>query len=573
MYLEELVIDGFKSYSSRTVIPGWDPAFNAITGLNGSGKSNILDAICFVLGISTLSHVRAANLQDLVYKRGQAGVIRASVSITFNNEDKDRSPIGYQEHDHINITRSIVINGRNKTKVNGVDKSQQDVASLFQSVQLNVNNPHFLIMQGKITKVLNMKPPEILAMVEEAAGTRMFEDHKDKAIKTIDKKDSKLSEITSLLETEIAPKLDKLREGKRALLEYQKVDVDLSLVKRFVVAYDYYHAKQRAEKTSESLAYSQERIAHLEKLNAHEAENIGLIEESLRQCHADKAKNGGKSVQLEAEVKSIADDLVKVSTQHNLALESVKDEKKNRLALQESLAENQAAVVASRKKEEKLADKFQSTIVQNDELVVNVRKLEELLQTLTTGLSSSHGKDSGYLDQLRESKEQLSSATSEAQQIQLRMAHLSKELQDAEPKARAAEKQNVGLVHDLEANTKVLALLNDQMAAVAFDAAEEARLLDARRSEMEQLDAVDQAIRELQSSQSGFQFTYSDPTPNFDRSKVKGLVAELFDISADRMDASTALEVCAGGRLYNVRVCGCGWMDGWMREWVVVERH
>lgn len=58
MRIEELVIDGFKSYAVRTVISGWDPEFNAITGLNGSGKSNILDAICFVLGITNMSQVR-----------------------------------------------------------------------------------------------------------------------------------------------------------------------------------------------------------------------------------------------------------------------------------------------------------------------------------------------------------------------------------------------------------------------------------------------------------------------------------------------------------------------------------
>ncbi|KAH6602713.1 hypothetical protein BASA61_000878 [Batrachochytrium salamandrivorans] len=223
MFLEELVLDGFKSYATRTVVSGWDPEFNAITGLNGSGKSNILDAICFVLGISTLAHVRAANLQDLVYKRGQAGVNRASVTVIFNNLNKDTSPPGYHEHDKITITRQIIIGGRNKYLVNGINKNQQDVANLFQSVQLNVNNPHFLIMQGKITKVLNMRPPEILAMIEEAAGTRMFEEHKEKAIKTMDKKDARLNDISNLLETEISPKLEKLRNEKRILLEYQKM--------------------------------------------------------------------------------------------------------------------------------------------------------------------------------------------------------------------------------------------------------------------------------------------------------------------------------------------------------------
>lgn len=61
MYLEEIILDGFKSYATRTVISGFDPKFNAITGLNGSGKSNILDAICFVLGITNLSQVSVLN--------------------------------------------------------------------------------------------------------------------------------------------------------------------------------------------------------------------------------------------------------------------------------------------------------------------------------------------------------------------------------------------------------------------------------------------------------------------------------------------------------------------------------
>jgi structural maintenance of chromosome 2 len=57
MYIQEIVIEGFKSYAQRTVVSGFDPQFNAITGLNGTGKSNILDSICFVLGISNLSQV------------------------------------------------------------------------------------------------------------------------------------------------------------------------------------------------------------------------------------------------------------------------------------------------------------------------------------------------------------------------------------------------------------------------------------------------------------------------------------------------------------------------------------
>ncbi len=66
MYIKQVVLDGFKSYAQRTEVNGFDPLFNAITGLNGSGKSNILDAICFLLGISNLSQVGKNDTKDLV---------------------------------------------------------------------------------------------------------------------------------------------------------------------------------------------------------------------------------------------------------------------------------------------------------------------------------------------------------------------------------------------------------------------------------------------------------------------------------------------------------------------------
>jgi structural maintenance of chromosome 2 len=112
MHIQEVIVDGFKSYATRTVISGWDPQFNAITGLNGSGKSNILDAICFVLGISNLSQVRATNLQELVYKQGQAGVTKATVSIIFANADVKGSPIGYEACETITVTRQVSGSGR-----------------------------------------------------------------------------------------------------------------------------------------------------------------------------------------------------------------------------------------------------------------------------------------------------------------------------------------------------------------------------------------------------------------------------------------------------------------------------
>lgn len=127
--------------------------------------------------------VRASNLQDLVYKNGQGGITKATVSITFDNSDKSQSPLGFETHDEITITRQVgteidfkkgsvdgtmllcalltlklwytsffkvVIGGRNKYLINGVNANNTRVQDLFCSVGLNVNNPHFLIMQVSV---------------------------------------------------------------------------------------------------------------------------------------------------------------------------------------------------------------------------------------------------------------------------------------------------------------------------------------------------------------------------------------------------------------------------------------
>lgn len=225
MKVEELVIDGFKSYSVRTVITDWDPQFNAITGLNGSGKSNILDAICFVLGITSTTALRASNLQDLIYKKGTSGVTKASVTITFDNSDPDTSPVAYKNDRKISITRKVAVDQPNsastKYLINGRKATQKEVANLLQSVQLNINDPNFLIMQGQITKMLNMKPKQILSLIEEAAGTKSYEAQRDSSEKIMRKKDAKLEAIKETRDLQVKPKLDELARQTEVVIEYK----------------------------------------------------------------------------------------------------------------------------------------------------------------------------------------------------------------------------------------------------------------------------------------------------------------------------------------------------------------
>lgn len=288
-------MEGFKSYATRTVVQGFDPFFNAITGLNGSGKSNILDSICFVLGITNLQQVRASNLQELVYKQGQAGITKATVSVVFDNSDRSRSPLGYEDHPEITVTRQIVVGGRNKYLINGKLAQPSQVQNLFHSVQLNVNNPHFLIMQGRITKVLNMKPPEILSMLEEAAGTRMYETKKESALKTLEKKQTKVDEINKLLDQEILPALEKLRKERTQYMQWANGNAELDQLRRFCIAYEYVRAERIRDDLVCEVEQVKARIAEVDDNMGRTRAEIKEMETTISKLTAEKeASMGGK---------------------------------------------------------------------------------------------------------------------------------------------------------------------------------------------------------------------------------------------------------------------------------------
>ncbi|XP_021909367.1 structural maintenance of chromosomes protein 2-2 [Carica papaya] len=328
MYIKEICLEGFKSYATRTVVPGFDPFFNAITGLNGSGKSNILDSICFVLGITNLQQVRASNLQELVYKQGQAGITKATVSIVFDNSDRSRSPLGYEDHPEITVTRQIVVGGRNKYLINGKLAQPSQVQNLFHSVQLNVNNPHFLIMQGRITKVLNMKPPEILSMLEEAAGTRMYETKKEAALKTLEKKQTKVDEINKLLDHEILPALEKLRKQRTQYMQWTNGNAELDRLKRFCIACEFVQAEKIRDNAIGEVEKVKEKITAIDENTERAKAEIQAMETKLSNLIAEKeASMGGDVKTLTEKVDLLSKNLVREVSVLNNKEDTLKGEK------------------------------------------------------------------------------------------------------------------------------------------------------------------------------------------------------------------------------------------------------
>ncbi|RKP00198.1 hypothetical protein CXG81DRAFT_6336, partial [Caulochytrium protostelioides] len=567
MYVEELIIDGFKSYATRTVIRGWDAQFNAITGLNGAGKSNILDALCFVLGITTLSHVRANNLQDLVYKRGQAGVVKASVTAVFNNMDKTQSPYLYERQDEISITRQISLGGgvaKNKYLINGVNKTHAEVADLLQSVQLNINNPHFLIMQGRVTKVLNMKPQEFLAMIEEAAGTRMYEEKKAKAFRNIEKKEAKLAEITQLLQNEILPKVNKLKEAKRQFLEFQKLDHEVRQLTETLVLYDLCRLR-RARRTHRRQARRHAR-AQREAVRAARslADECETLQASIRDHVARRTDNNTTFNKLESAFAAVKKTLLQCQTQLELRRASRDEDAAHAAALQRQTQQHAATVAQLAAALDQLQARTGDARRALEARRAHVRKLEARLEALSTGMANKHaagaadGADAragsgGYEAELQAARTEVGRQAGQMESCRMRLAHFEKERASRAPHVAAAAEQMKGMQAEIAAGEAACAQLQAEADAVDYSAEEDAALQQRHDQLAQELhQSARPRQRQLENQLSHTFIQYRDPSPDFDRADVLGCVAHLFELVDPA--ASQALAVAAGGRLYHIVV-------------------
>ena len=450
-----------------------------------------------------------------------------------------------------------MLGGTSKYLLNGHRAQQQTVQNLFQSVQLNINNPNFLIMQGRITKVLNMKAVEILAMIEEAAGTRMFEDRRDKAFKTMAKKEMKVQEITELLKEEIEPKLDKLRTEKRAFLDFQQTQSDLERLTRLVVAHDYIKNKEKLKQSAADLETKRRRVTDLDESAVRLKNEIANLEEDVRKVKSAREKElrkGGKFQALEEEVRTHSHESVRLATLFDLKQVSMTEEKDKRKGVEKVVKELEAQVREKRKIYENRQTQYDMAKADLDKQTAELEQNEELLQTLQTGVASREGQENGYQGQLQDAHNRVSAATTEQEQAKLKISHLEKRIKEDGPRAKKAMEQNAGLLKDLEVLRAQAKKLAAELGQLGFEAGREEKLIEQQGSLQKQIRDLREQSDTMQRKVANIDFSYSDPSPNFDRSKVKGLVAQLFTLDKEKTQAGTALEICAGGRLYNVVV-------------------
>lgn len=173
-----------------------------------------------------------------------------------------------------------------------------------------------------------MKPPEILSMLEEAAGTRMYEMKKESALKTLEKKQSKVDEIDKLLDQEILPALEKLRKERMQYMQWVNGNAELDHLKRFCIAYEFVQAEKIQNSASHERDQVKRGIAELDEVTNRLKLEIQEMENTISSLIADKeAKLGGEMKDLSKKVDTLSRDLVKETSAMTNLEESLRTEK------------------------------------------------------------------------------------------------------------------------------------------------------------------------------------------------------------------------------------------------------
>ncbi|HEY2987212.1 MAG TPA: chromosome segregation protein SMC [Candidatus Binatia bacterium] len=198
MRLKSLEMLGFKSFAQRTVVQ-FPPGISAVVGPNGCGKSNIVDALRWVMGEQSARHLRGHMMEDVIFNGSDslAPTGMAEVSLTLDNEDA-RGPAEYSGFSEIMITRRLFRSGESEYAINKVSCRLKDIIEFFLGTGVG-NKAYSIVEQGRVDEMVNAKPEERRMIIEEAAGTSKYKGRKLIAERKLERTQENLLRVSDIV--------------------------------------------------------------------------------------------------------------------------------------------------------------------------------------------------------------------------------------------------------------------------------------------------------------------------------------------------------------------------------------
>lgn len=215
MHLKALTLKGFKSFASATTMK-FEPGICAVVGPNGSGKSNVVDALAWVMGEGSAKTLRGGKMQDVIFAGagGRKPLGRAEVTLTIDNAD-GQLPIEYTE---VSLTRRMFRDGASEYEINGAKARLADIQELLSDSGIG-REMHVIVGQGKLSEILESKPEERRAYIEEAAGVLKHRRRREKAQRKLNGMQAnldRLQDLTDELSKQLKPLARQAETARRA---------------------------------------------------------------------------------------------------------------------------------------------------------------------------------------------------------------------------------------------------------------------------------------------------------------------------------------------------------------------
>ncbi|MEK7627147.1 MAG: AAA family ATPase, partial [Patescibacteria group bacterium] len=251
MYLKRLEISGFKSFAQKTILD-FSGGITAIVGPNGCGKSNIVDAIKWVMGEQSMKSVRGKKGEDLIFSGSDKKVrlSKARVSLFMDNSG-GTAPIDFAE---VVISRNIFRAGENEYHINNSKVRLKDVADILVKARM-AQKSFSIINQGMADAILNYSPMERQLILEEAAGVREYQVKKEEAVRKIKNSKDNLGKVVSLM-AEIAPHLGYLKNQARKAEKREEVAEELRNIQKIyfgAISKNLYKDKNQLSRKNKSI--------------------------------------------------------------------------------------------------------------------------------------------------------------------------------------------------------------------------------------------------------------------------------------------------------------------------------
>ncbi len=556
MIFKKIEMVGFKSFAERTVIEFGDN-FTAIVGPNGCGKSNVSDAIRWVLGEQSAKTLRGDSMQDVIFNgtEKRKSLSYCEVTLTFDNTTRFFD----FDYDELAITRKLYRSGESEYLINRNTCHLKDITNLLYNSGLGKNG-YSVVSQGKVTELVDSKPENRRAMFEDAAGISKYKNDKREAERKLERTTDNLTRIKDILseiERQMGP-LKKQAENAKKYLEYKGTLKDLE-----VNAYIYQY--ENANNVKEAINLK------LDAINRQLEQREGDLEkanEDYDKCMFELANFDKVLSALNDKILDLTVNLEKQESETKLARERVNFTLKenDRLNLDKTNCEKaiEIGIEERQKKEEQLAKlKADLESLENsfDELSESYLKIANDLTLSEDEAGQSQQKVIETLGSLSDIKSSVSRLMAEKELLGSNLNNLNEDLKSFESKRAESEKNYIDTRKELEEKESELEALKEKVDALASQNYLEERKI--KELETEKSNTITQIkvyenrkklLTDLQNEYEGYSYTVKKLLKESDRNpaiknKIVGVVASLIKVPEK---FETAIEVALGGSLQNI---------------------